>query len=154
VKPGGATTAQPCCLCHMHYDIYTLHSPTSVRIRFSLHYPRLVGVSSIDRGRVESCARWIYWDPVDFRVSWCGFRLVSSNIWLLSLATVASLVRWSFRILTWQLSICLTVRLQGWARWLSCTVTQYMLHLYSTIYVPFRLVVAVYFFFLTCSLNS
>jgi hypothetical protein len=56
---------------------------------------------------VESCARWISWDPVGFRVRWCGFKSVSSDLRLSSLSMVAALVRWSFEALARRLPVCL-----------------------------------------------
>jgi hypothetical protein len=56
---------------------------------------------------VESCARRISRDPFGFRVCWCGFRSVSSDLRLSSLAMVVALVRWSFGVLAQRLPVCL-----------------------------------------------
>jgi hypothetical protein len=56
---------------------------------------------------VELCAHRISWDPVGFRVYWCGFMIVSSDLRLSSLAMVAALVRWSFGTLARRLPVCL-----------------------------------------------
>jgi hypothetical protein len=55
---------------------------------------------------VESCARRISRDPIIFRVRWCGFMSVSSDLRLSSLAMVAALVRWSFGALARRLPVC------------------------------------------------
>jgi hypothetical protein len=78
-----------------------------VRIRSSPPYPRSGGASCAGGGRVESCARRISWDPVGFRVRWCDFKSVSSDLRFSSLAMVAALVRWSFGALARRLPICL-----------------------------------------------
>ena len=78
-----------------------------VRIRSSPLYPRSGGASSIGRGRVESCARRISRDLIGFRVRWCGFRSVSSDLKLSSWATVTALVRWSFGTIARRLPVCL-----------------------------------------------
>jgi hypothetical protein len=44
---------------------------------------------------------------VDFRVCWCSFMSVSSDLRLLSLAVVAALVRWSFGTVARRLLVCL-----------------------------------------------
>jgi hypothetical protein len=56
---------------------------------------------------MELYARRISWDPVGFRVSWCGFMSVSSDLWLSSLAMVTALVCWSFGTLARRLPVCL-----------------------------------------------
>jgi hypothetical protein len=56
---------------------------------------------------VESCARRISRDPIGFRVRWCGFRSISSDLKLSSWATVTALVRWSFGTLARRLPVCL-----------------------------------------------
>jgi hypothetical protein len=48
---------------------------------------------------VDLCAQRIPRDLISFSVSWCGFRCVSFDLWLLFLAIVAALVRWSFKVL-------------------------------------------------------
>jgi hypothetical protein len=78
-----------------------------VRIRSSPSYLRSGGASSISRGCVESCAQRISRDPIDFRVCWCGFRSVSFDLRLSSLATVATLVRWSFWFIARGIPVCL-----------------------------------------------
>jgi hypothetical protein len=65
-----------------------------VKIRSSPFYPCSGGASSIDGGL---CSRRISWDSFGFRVRWCGFKSVSSNLRLSSLATVVALVRWFLR---------------------------------------------------------
>jgi hypothetical protein len=45
---------------------------------------------------VESCVRRIFTDLFCFCYRWCGFRSVSSDLWLSLLVMVADLVRWSF----------------------------------------------------------
>ena len=54
---------------------------------------------------MESFVRRISWDPVCFRVRWCVFRSVSSDLRLSSLAMVAALVRWSFVALARRLPV-------------------------------------------------
>jgi hypothetical protein len=78
-----------------------------VRIRSSPPYPRSGGASRAEGGRVELCARWISRNPVGFRVHWCSFRSVSSDIRLSSLAMVATLVHWSFGVLARRLPVYL-----------------------------------------------
>jgi hypothetical protein len=78
-----------------------------VRIRSSPSYPCFGGAYRASGGRVKSCARRISRDPVGFRVRWCGFRSVSSNLRLSSLAMVAALVRWFFGALARYLPVCL-----------------------------------------------
>jgi hypothetical protein len=78
-----------------------------VRIRSFPSYPRSGGASRTGEGRVESCAQRISRDPVGFCIRWCGFRSVSSDLRLSSLAMVAALVRWSFGALARRLPVCL-----------------------------------------------
>jgi hypothetical protein len=78
-----------------------------VRIRSSPSYPRSGGASSVGGGRVELCVRRISRDLVVSRVRLCGFRSVSSDLRLSSLAMVAALVRWSFGALARRLPVCL-----------------------------------------------
>jgi hypothetical protein len=65
------------------------------------------GASSAGGGCVESRTRQIYWDPIGFRIRCCGFRLVSFDLRLSSLAMVAVLVRLSLGPLTRRLTIYL-----------------------------------------------
>jgi hypothetical protein len=78
-----------------------------VRIRSSPLYPGSGGASRADGGRVESCAQRISRDPIGFRIHLCGFRSVSFDLRLSSLALVAALVRWSFGALARRLPACL-----------------------------------------------
>jgi hypothetical protein len=56
---------------------------------------------------VESCVRRIFSDMFGFGIPWCGFRSVSFDLRLSSLAMVAALVRWSFGALARRLPTCL-----------------------------------------------
>jgi hypothetical protein len=56
---------------------------------------------------VESCVRRIFSDLFGFGIRWCGFRSVSFDLQLSSLAMVAALVRWSFGALARRLPVCL-----------------------------------------------
>jgi hypothetical protein len=92
-------------LCHVSV-VYFLFQKKN----FQLGPPTLSlasGASSAGGGCVESCTRQIYWDPIGFRIRWCGFRLVSFDLRLSSLAMVAVLVRLSLGPLTRRLTIYL-----------------------------------------------
>ena len=78
-----------------------------VRIRFSLLYPRSGGATSTGGRRVELCVRRIFSDLVRFCVRSCGFRSGYSDLRLSSLAMVAALLRWSFRVLARRLPVWL-----------------------------------------------
>jgi hypothetical protein len=78
-----------------------------VRIRSSLPYPRSGGAPSASKGRVESCVRRIISSLFGFGICWRGFRLVSFDLRLSSLAMVAALVCWSFGALARRLPVYL-----------------------------------------------
>jgi hypothetical protein len=78
-----------------------------IRIRSSPPYPRSGGAPSASGGRVETCVRQIFLDLFGFGNRWCGFKSVFFDLWFLSLAMVAALVRWSFEALARRLSVCL-----------------------------------------------
>jgi hypothetical protein len=90
-----------------HINILKRRLHLEVRIRSSPPYPCSGGASHAGGGRVELCARRISRDPIGFRVRWCGFRSVSFNLRLSSLAIVADLVRWFFGALARRLPICI-----------------------------------------------
>jgi hypothetical protein len=54
------------------------------------------GASSAGGGCVESCTRQIYWDPIGFRIRWCGFKFGSFDLQFSPLAMVVAMVSWSF----------------------------------------------------------
>jgi hypothetical protein len=101
-----------CSLFRLFFDVFFVEMLKrwlylEVRVRSSPPYPRSGGASRVGGGRVESCARRISRDPVGFHVRWCGFRSVSSDLRLSSLAMAAALVCWSFGALARRLPICL-----------------------------------------------
>ena len=106
-SPAGSFRPQFSLLFSLFFGMVRWRLHPEVRIRSSPPYPRSGGACSADGGRVELCARRISWDSVGFRVSWCDFMSVSSDLWLSSLAMVTALVCWSFGTLARRLPVCL-----------------------------------------------
>jgi hypothetical protein len=78
-----------------------------VSIRSSLPYPCSGGTPSASGGCVESCVLRIFSYLFGLGNRWCGFRSVSSDLWLSSFAMIAALVRWFFGALARRFSVCL-----------------------------------------------
>jgi hypothetical protein len=79
-----------------------------IRIRFSLSYPRSGRVPSIGRGRLESCAWLICWDPDDFHI--CSFVQFHVNLFRSMIVVIGdgccsgTLVFWGLNMTTSRLS--------------------------------------------------